>query len=636
MIEHRIGALLRNTNLKNLFQLHALFIKTCFFCHNNFLNSKFLNAVISLSSLRDDADLHYARSIFDCFPLPDTFIWNTMMRAYLNAQNPAQSLALYFQMHNLKNLSLDGFSLSLVLQACGRCKDCDNGTMIHSQVVKLGFCHDLYVQTALIEMYAKCGFIEYAGKVLDLMVEPDLVSHNVLLSEYVKFGEIQKAHELFDKMPQRDLVSWNTIIHGYASLGDSWAPQKLFDTTIGSDEQRQKQSNQALKLFHNMQLANVAPDNITLISVLNACGNVGALGMGKLIHEYIEKNNRIGIDMKLGTSLLDMYAKCGDIDSSVRIFEQLKEKDVFTWSVMIMGFSNHGLGHLALEYFTNMVAEGIEPNDVTFIGVLSACSHIGMVKTAWNYFKSMSSVYRIDPKIEHYGCMVDILGRAGRLGEAMELIRTMPLSPDAIIWRAFLGACRIHKNIELAEEATVNLLELEPHVDGNYVLLSNIYSQAMKWDKVKNVRKMMKKNVNLQKKVPGTSSIEVDNAVYEFVSGDKLHPKSSRIYEMLDEIFCRIRCAGYVPLTTSSTLCLEEHEKEDALAAHSEKLAIAFGILATAPGTTIRIFKNLRVCEDCHLAIKFIAKVYERKIIVRDRNRFHHFEEGSCSCKDFW
>lgn len=534
-------------------------------------------------------------------------------------------------------VSLDGFSFSLVLQACGRCLDCDNGRMIHTHVVKLGFCHDLYVQTALIEMYAKCGFMECAAMVLDIMKEPDLVCYNVLLAEYVRVGDVQRARELFEKMPQRDLVSWNTIIHGYASHGDSWESQKLlFDIEL--DGQRHRRSNQTLKLFHDMQLANVMPDEITLIGVLNACGNVGALGMGKMIHEYIEKKNKgNGIDKKLGTSLIDMYAKCGEIDSSVRIFERLKDKDVFTWSVMIMGFSNHGLGNLALEYFANMVSEGIEPNDVTFIGVLSACSHIGLVDTGWRYFRSMSSVYRIDPKIEHYGCMVDVLGRAGRLQEAMELIKTMPLAPDAIIWRAFLGACRVHKNIELAEEATVNLLELEPHEDDNYVLLSNIYSQAMKWDKVMTTRKMMKKNTNLQKKVPGTSSIEIDNVVYEFVSGDKSHPKSSLIYEMLDEIFHRLGCVGYEPLTESSTQLLEKHEKENLLATHSEKLAIAFGILATPPKTTIRIFKNLRVCEDCHLAIKFIAKLYQRKIIVRDRNRFHHFEVGgSCSCKDFW
>lgn len=555
-----------------------------------------------------------------------------MMRAYLNAQEPQQSVTLYFQMRLHDNVLLDSFSLSLVLQACGRLMDGENGLKVHALVVKLGFCSDLYVQTALIEMYARCGFMEYACKVLDYMEEPDLVSYNVLLAEYVRIGEIKMAHELFDRMPERDLVSWNTIIHGYSSLGDFSASRKPFDIATG--EQRQ-QSNEALRLFHDMQLANMVPDKITIISVLNACGNLGALGMGKTIHEYIERNYGINrMDMKLETSLLDMYAKCGDIDSSLRIFESMNEKDVFTWSVMIMGLANHGFGDLALEYFTNMVIEGIKPNDVTFIGVLTACSHIGLVERGWMYFKSMSTSYGIAPKIEHYGCLVDIFGRAGRLREAMELIRTMPFAPDAIVWRAFLGACRIHKNVELAEEATVNLLQLEPHVDGNYVLLSNIYSQAMKWDKVVSLRRMMK-TANIHK-VPGSSSIEVDNAVYEFVSGDRSHPKSSQIYEMLDEILDRLHCAGQEPLTTSTTRYFDEQEKQNALATHSEKLAIAFGILATPPGTPIRIFKNLRVCEDCHLAIKYIAKVYQRKIIVRDRNRFHHFDDGSCSCKDYW
>lgn len=624
-MEQRIASLVQKSKSHtHLLQLHAFCIKS----RDNFLQGKLLSALVSLSSPHN---LHYARSVFDSFSFPDTFIWNTMMRAYLNAQMPQESLTLHFQMRLRHDVLLDSFSLSLVLQACGRLMDSENGLKIHALVVKLGFCPDLFVQTALIEMYAKCGCIEYAAKVFDYMEEPDLVSYNVLLAEYVRIGEIGMAHDLFDKMLERDVVSWNTIIHGYASLGDVGASKKPFH--IPTREQR-LQSNESLKLFHDMQLANMVPDKITLISVLNACGNLGALGMGKMIHEYIERNG-VQIDMKLGTSLLDMYAKCGDIDSSLRMFEFMNEKDVFTWSVMIMGLANHGFGNLALDYFTKMVTEGTEPNDVTFIGVLSACSHIGLVETGWTYFKSMNSLYGVTPKIEHYGCMVDILGRAGCLQEAMELIRAMPFAPDAIVWRAFLGACRIHKNVELAEEATVNLLELEPHADGNYVLLSNIYSQEMKWDKVVNLRRMMR-NASVQK-VPGSSSIEVDNAVYEFVSGDKSHPKSFEIYEMLDEILDRLKYAGYEPITTSTTQHFDEQEKQNALATHSEKLAIAFGILSTAPGTPIRIFKNLRVCEDCHLAIKFIAKLYHRKIIVRDRNRFHHFDEvGSCSCKDFW
>ncbi|MED6219486.1 hypothetical protein PIB30_036267 [Stylosanthes scabra] len=621
-IEQRITSLLKDTiTPKQLTQVHAFYIKTCSSSHshkhNRFLQAKLLATLVSLPT---SIDLHYARSLFHSFPLPDTFIWNTMIRAYLYAHNPQQSLTLYFQMllHHHHHVSVDSFSLSLVFQACARLLDWENGTKIHTHVFKLGFSPDLFVQTALIEMYAKCGHLDCARKVLDSMEEPDLVSYNVLLVEYIRFGEIKMAHQLFNKMPHRDLVSWNTMIHGYASLGDV--------------EQRQ-QSNEALKLFHEMQVANVVPDRVTMSSVLSACASLGALGMGKMIHEYIERNG-IGVDMKLGTSLLDTYAKCGDIDNALRMFEQLNHKDVFTWSVMIMGLANHGFGEQALLCFSKMITEGIKPNDVTFLGLLSACSHSGLVDKGWVCFKSMSRVYGISPKIQHYGCMVDILGRAGLLEEARELIRTMPFEPDAIVWRALLGACKIHKNADLAQEATLNLLELEPHVDGNYVLLSNIYSQAKKWDRVVMLRRSMKCS-NIQK-VPGSSSIEVDNAVYEFVSGDKSHPKSLEIYEMLEEVLDRIQCAGYKPLTTSTVQDFDEQEKQNALSTHSEKLAIAYGLLTTAPGSPIRIFKNLRVCEDCHLSIKFISKVYKRKIIVRDRNRFHHFDGGSCSCRDYW
>ncbi|KAJ7946402.1 Pentatricopeptide repeat-containing protein [Quillaja saponaria] len=623
---HSVMSLLQNcTSSKHFLQVQAFFIKTSLHL-NSFVQAKLLGKIISLSSPND---LHYARSIFNSISLPDTFIWNTMIRGYLNAQNPKESATLFFQMRVQADILVDSFSLSLVLQACGKLFDSVNGRRIHTYVVKLGFGPDLFVQTALIEMYAKCNCVEDAGKVLSLMDNPDLVSYNVLLAEFIRVGEIKLAHELFDKMPERDLVSWNTMIHGYASLGDMGSTHKPFDTT----SEKRQQSNEALRLFHEMQLANVVPDKVTIISVLSACGNLGALGMGKMVDEYIQRN-RIDIEMKLGTSLLDMYAKCGDIDNSLKKFDCMNTKDIFTWTVMIMGLANHGLGEVALDYFSKMITEGIKPNDITFVGVLSACSHTGLVDQGRTYFKSMRCVYGVTPKIEHYGCMIDILGRAGLLEEARELIGSMPFAPDAIVWRAFLGACRIHKNVELAEEAVVNLLELEPYVDGNFVLVSNIYSQAKKWDRVVNTRRMMK-NVNIQK-FPGSSSIEVDNAVYEFLSGDKSHPKSKEIYQMLAEVLDRVKHAGYEPLIDSTVQDFDEQEKQQALAYHSEKLAIALGLLSTAPATPIRIFKNLRVCDDCHLAIKFISKVYNRKIVVRDRNRFHHFDQGSCSCKDYW
>lgn len=566
-----------------------------------------------------------------------------MLRAYLHSCNIQEALPVFLQMHIHGALILDSFSLSIVLQACGRSAEYQNGPTIHALALKLGFNSDLFVQTALIEMYAKFGYLDTAQKILYGMKNPDLVAYNVLLAEYVRAGEITSAHSLFDKMTERDLVSWNTMIHGYASVGDVGTAKKLFDqcsekdfvswSSMISAYAKIRQSSEALRLFHEMQLAKVVPDKVTMVSVLSACGDVGALGMGKTVHEYIERN-KIEIDLKLGTSLVDMYAKCGDIDSSMRVFNRMAKRDVLAWSAMIIGLANHGLGDVALGHFSQMISDEIRPNDITFIGVLSACSHFGLIDRGRAYFASMHNVFGITPKIEHFGCMVDILGRAGLLEEARELIGSMPFKPDAIIWRTFLAACKIYKNVELAEEATVKLLELEPHEDGNYVLLSNIYSQSKKWDKVVTVRRMMR-NLCIEK-VPGSSSIEVNNEVHEFVSCDRSHPKSEEIYQMLVEIVDRLKLDGYKPLIESVLQDFDERQKENALAYHSEKLAVAFGILSSIPGSTIRIVKNLRVCDDCHLAIKFISRIYNRKIIVRDRNRFHHFIGGSCSCKDYW
>ncbi|PSS04659.1 Pentatricopeptide repeat-containing protein [Actinidia chinensis var. chinensis] len=522
-IEHKVMSLLQDsTKLDHLLQIHSFIIKTSLH-HNKFVLAKFLGRFSSCSSSND---LSYARSIFDSIQSPDTFIWNTMIRACLNSKNTREAFLLFAQMPRQRDVFVDSFSLSLVFQACGRSMDCLSGETIHTQVLKLGFGSDLFVQTALIEMYANFGWIGVARKMFDEMSHPDVVSYNVLLAEYVRVGEMSLAQELFDKMPERDLVSWNTMIHGYASVGDFGA----------------------LRLFHEMQLANVVPDKVTMLGVLLACGEVGALHMGTMVHEYIERS-KTEIDIKLGTALVDMYAKCGDIYSSLRVFNLMNEKDVFAWSAVIVGLANHGLGDLALEHFSKMISEQIKPNDITLIGVLSACGHIGLVDEGMIYFKSMIDVYGISPKIEHFGCMVDMLGRAGRLQEARELIRSMPFAPDAIVWRTLLGACRIYKNVELEEEAIVNLLELEPNVDGNYVLLSNIYSQAKKWDKVVNVRRTMK-NIDIQKD-PGSSSIEVDNAVHEFVVSDTSHQQSEEIYQVLAEMTDRLKHVGYQELTPS-------------------------------------------------------------------------------------
>lgn len=377
----------------------------------------------------------------------------------------------------------------------------------------------------------------------------------------------------------------------------------------------------------------MSPDGATMVSVLSACADIGALGMGKMAHEYLERN-KIELDLKLGTALVDMYAKCGDIRNSLGVFNDLQHRDVLTWSAMILGLANHGRGKAALELFTDMVSSGVGPNNITLVGVLIACSHVGLVDQGREVFSYMSTKYGISPTIEHYGCMVDLLSRGGHLEEALRLIENMPFEPDAVVWRALLGGCKIHKNVKLAEEAVAHLVQLEPYVDGHYVLLCNIYAQAKRWDGVANVRKRMRE-LNICR-VPGSSSIEVDDAVHEFVAGDGSHPKSAEIYAMLTEMIRRLKEVGYRPMTCLVLLDLEDEAKEEVLVVHSEKLALAFGLLSTPRGFPLRIVKNLRVCDDCHNAMKLVSSIYDRLVVVRDRNRFHHFQEGSCSCDDYW
>ncbi|PKA54716.1 Pentatricopeptide repeat-containing protein [Apostasia shenzhenica] len=428
--------------------------------------------------------------------------------------------------------------------------------MMHANVVKLGFESDMFVQTAFLEMYGKSGDFNAARRVFDEMPERDLVAYNTMLAEYVGCGDITEAQRLFDDMPERDLVSWNTMINGYATRGDLFAARQMFDrsnerdliswSSIISAYAQCRKSSEALRLFHEMQMHDIVPDKVTMVSVLSSCGDIGALSMGKSIHRFIERTG-IEVDIRLGTSLIDMYSKCGDIENSLRVFHSLPKRDALCWSAMIVGLANHGLSEDAFQNFYNMMKEDIQPNDVTFVGVLSACNHAGLLGEGRALFNSMRDVYGINPKLEHYGCMVDLLGRSGLIEEAWRLVKSMPFEPDAIIWRSLLGACHIHKNAYVAEEAVKNLFELEPQVDGHYVLLSNIYAQANQWDDVAKVRKWMR--VGNIVRVPGSSSIELENVVYEFVTGERSHPKSSQMYKMLEDITDHLRNVGYRPMT---------------------------------------------------------------------------------------
>ncbi|XP_031745064.1 pentatricopeptide repeat-containing protein At1g08070, chloroplastic [Cucumis sativus] len=376
-----------------------------------------------------------------------------------------------------------------------------------------------------------------------------------------------------------------------------------------------------------MRIEKVVLEKYVAASMLSACTGLGALEQGKWIHRYIERNG-IEFDSKLATTLIDMYCKCGCLDCAYEVFVHLPEKGISSWNCMIGGMAMHGKGEAAIELFKDMETKMVKPDNITFLNVLSACAHSGLVEKGQHYFYRFTQVYGIEPRTEHYGCMVDLYGRAGLLEEAMKVIDEMPMSPDVGVLGAFVGACKIHGNIELGEEVGKRVIELEPTNSGRYVLLGNLYAEAGRWEGVAEVRKLM--NDREVKKAAGVSMIELEGVVYEFIAGGRNHPEAKEIYDKLNEMLECIRSEGYVAENEI------EEEKDNPVYYHSEKLAIAFGLLKTKAGEILRITKNLRVCKDCHQALKLVSKVFQRKIIVRDRNRFHHFGNGECSCNDYW
>lgn len=433
---------------------------------------------------------------------------------------------------------------------------------------------------------------------------------------------------LFDQVTEPDLATWNSILSAYAcnsSVSFSGDPGLLDEKTSSSLE--------VLNLFSRMQNSSVEPSEVTLVALITACAELGALSQGIWAHVYIIKN-RLSLNHYIGTSLITLYVNSGCLGFARQLFDQLPYTDIFCFNAMIRGLAIHGRGCEALDLFEMMKQEGLTPDDVTILAVMCACSHVGLVDKGRGYFESMSCVYRLEPKIEHYCCLVDLLGRAGLVKEAKERILTMPVKPNAVLWRSLLGAARVHGDLETGEVAVKHLVEIEPEKSGNYVLLSNMYSCVEKWDDAKRVRQLMKERG--VEKMPGSSLVEVDGSMHEFLAGDKSHPRARDVYLKLEEMNTKLQEYGHRARTREVLFDIEEEEKEDTLSYHSERLAIAFALIATDSCTPVRIIKNLRVCVECHSSFKLFSLIYVREIIVRDRTRFHHFHNGSCSCLDYW
>ncbi|KAE9614681.1 putative tetratricopeptide-like helical domain, DYW domain-containing protein [Lupinus albus] len=649
-------------------QLHALYLK------NGTLNHPSLSSrLLSLYTHPNINDLNYARSLFNTINPPTLISFNLIIKCYVHNRLSNDALHVFDEM--LRFYLPDCFTLPCVIKGCARLNAVHEGKQIHGLALKVGFGGDKFVQSSLVSMYAKWGDMVVAREVFDRMRDRGLVAWNSLIDGYAKNGDLEvalklfdempirdsftwtalvdglskcnkidAAREMFDRMPSKNLVSWNAMINGYMKAGKVNLAHQLFQqmpmrnivswNSMIAGHELNGQFFEALELFDVLLKEGLMPSHVTVLSALSAVSGLSFLSNGRWIHSFMVKHG-FELDGVLGTSLIEMYSKCGSIESALEVFKALSNKKLGHWTAIIVGLGMHGLADRALELFEEMHRIGMKPHYITFIGVLNACSHAGLVDEGSRIFHMMINEYKIKPTIEHYGCFVDILCRAGYLEQAKITIESMPMKPNKFIWMSLLGGSRNYGNLEIGEYAAHNLMKTDPDVAGCYTLLSNMYAAAGKWDEVSQIRKVMKKIGVI--KDAGCSFIEHRSQIHRFIVGDRSHPQTEVIYAKLKEMREKLKLAGHAPDTSQVLLNIEgENEKEAELETHSERLAISFGLINMESRTPIRIMKNLRVCNDCHVVTKLLSAIYNHEIIVRDNSRFHHFKNGSCSCNDFW
>ncbi|KAG9447130.1 hypothetical protein H6P81_013258 [Aristolochia fimbriata] len=579
-----LGCISRCNRIQSFNEVHAQLI-TSGGLLDDFVSSKFINVLVSSGNLtRAYLIINHIRR------LPSSFAVNALITGY-SCRNKQASILVYKDVMRIGFMP-DKYTFPVLLKSCSNALGLAEGKQVHTMAFKMGFLSDIYVQNALVYFYSVSGECDTAGKLFDEMVVRDVVSWtglisgyvrgrhfheavklflvmdvepntatfvsvivacgrlrligmakgthslilkheanqslivgNALLDMYLKCDCLDEAGQIFDELPVRDIVSWTSMISGLVQC---------------------KRPKDALEVFHLMQISAVEPDKVTLASVLSACATLGALSSGRWVHEYID---RMGIewDHHIGTAMVDMYAKCGCIDRALNTFNSLRHKNVFTWNALIGGLAMHGYGKKAIYYFSKMVQIGERPNEVTFLTVLSACVHAGLVHEGRLYFDQMTRKYNLVPRVEHYGCMVDLLGRAGLLGDALEVIRSMPMEADVLMWGAMLSACKAHGNIDLTQQILATLVELESHDSGIFVLLSNIYASNDRWEDVMRLRKLMKKSGI--KKAPGSSAIEINGKTHEFiVGGSHRHPEQEKINLVLATLMSVIDLEGQIDL----------------------------------------------------------------------------------------
>lgn len=667
-----LGALADKCVVEKGIQVHSMVIK-CGFETITSVGNSLINMYLKSGMVRE------ATAVFEGMGDRNEVSWNGMIAGLVTNGLYSEALKL-FHMMRLTGVELTRSIYVTAVKLCTNLKELVFARQLHGRVMKNGFYFDNNIRTALMVSYTKSGEMDDAFKLFSMMhkfrnvvswtamiggymqnnrpeqaanlfcqmkkdgIRPNdftystiLAAHpsispfqvhaevikteyqssptvgTALLDAYVKTGNTDKAAKVFEEIDEKDIIAWSAMSSGYAQKGDIQG---------------------AVRVFRQLVKNGVRPNEFTFSSVINACvTSMASVEQGKQFHCSVIKSGHSNA-LCVSSALVTMYAKRGNIESANEIFKRQPERDLVSWNSMISGYAQHGYGTKAVKIFEEMRKRNLDMDNITFIGVISACTHAGLLNEGEKYFDMMVNDFHISPKMEIYSCMVDLYSRAGMLDKAMALINKMPFPAGAIVWRTLLAASRVHRNVELGKLAAENLISLQPQDSAAYVLLSNLYAATGDWQERAKVRKLM--DVRKVKKEIGYSWIEVKNKTYSFMAGDVSHPLSDSIYMKLDELCGRLKDAGYHPDTNYVLHDVEDEHKEAILSRHSERLAIAFGLIATSPGIPIQIVKNLRVCGDCHTVIKLISKIEGREIVVRDSNRFHHFKGGLCSCGDYW
>ena len=619
--------------------------------------------------------------VFNNLEGEDVVSYNTMLSGYVQNGLYNEALQLFHHMQG-KGQIPDHVSILNIIAACGRLGDALFGKEIHAYAIKRGLDSNLQIGNTLVDLYAKCRCVKFMGHAFDRMAIKDFISWTTIIAGYAQNNFhvralelsrkaqiegvdvdsmmiesillackglkciylVKETHGYVMKRGLYDQVLQNAIVNVYGECGNVDYANRMFEmieskdivswTSMLSCFVHNGLANEAFDLLDLMKGVNVEPDSIALVTILSAAASLSALNKGKEIHGFLIRKGFI-LEGPVAHSLVEMYASCGNLENAFKVYNCVSNRDLVLWTTMINAYGMFGHGKKAVELFSRMEDEGVVPDHITFLALLHACSHSGLIEEGKRYFDIMKSDYQLEPWPEHYACFVDLLGRANLLEDAYHFVNSIEGEPTAEIWCALLGACQVHSNKELGDIAARKLLELDPQNPGSYVLISNVLAASGRWQHVQDVRMRMK-GIGL-KKTPGCSWIEVKNKVHTFMARDKSHPQSLEIYQKLAQVTKTLeREAGYVAQTKLVLHNVEEEEKVEMLHGHSERLAIAYGLISTPNGTPIRITKNLRICSDCHTFSKLVSKFFERELVMRDANRFHRFKNGLCSCGDFW